>query len=62
MSVTISEMYAIVKEKYLKTEYRPAGILLNVDVMIYLKFKLQLKCGNNKNYFSIIVNFHTGLR
>jgi len=34
-------------------------ILLNA--MIYLKFKLQLKFRNNKNYSSIIVNFHTSL-
>jgi hypothetical protein len=55
-------VYGIVKEKYFKTKYRPAGILLNVNVMIYFKFKLQLKCRNNKNDFSIIVKFHTGLR
>jgi len=55
-------VYGIVKEKYFKTKYKPAGILLNVDVMIYFKFKLQLKCRNTKNYFSIIVNFHTDLR
>jgi len=47
-----------VKEKYFKTKYRPASILLNVNIMIYLKFKLQLKY-RNKTYSSIIVNFHT---
>ena len=39
----------------------PAGILLNVNVMIYLKFKLQLKFRNTKNYSSVILNFHTGV-
>jgi hypothetical protein len=28
--------------------------------MIYFNFKLQLKFRNNKNYSSILVNFHTG--
>jgi hypothetical protein len=46
------------KEKYFKTNYRPAGTLLNVNIMIYLKFKLQLKY-SDKTYSSIIVNFHT---
>ena len=49
------------KEKYFKTKYRPADILLNVNIMLYLKFKLQLKYGN-KTYSSIIVNFHTTQR
>jgi hypothetical protein len=48
-----------VKENYFKTKYRPAGILFNVNVMTYLKFKLQLKFRNTKNYSSIILNFHT---
>jgi len=51
-----------VKEKYFKTKYRPAGISLNVNVMIYFKSKLQLKCRNNKNDFSITVKFHIVLR
>jgi hypothetical protein len=46
-----------VKEKYFKTKHRPTGILLNVNIMIYLKFKLQLK-HRNKTYSLIIVNFH----
>jgi hypothetical protein len=50
-----------VKEKYFKTKYWPADILVNVDAVIYLRFKLQLKFRNNKNYSSIIVNFHTVL-
>ena len=49
-----------VKENYLKT-CRPAGILLNVNAMICFRFKLQLQFRNNKNYSSVIVNFHTGL-
>jgi hypothetical protein len=32
-----------VKEKYFKTKHRPAGILVNVNAMIYFKLKLQLK-------------------
>ena len=50
------------KEKYFKTKYVPAGTLLNVNFMTYVKFKLQLKFGNNKNYSSITVNFPTDLR
>jgi len=49
------------KEKHLKKNYRPAGILLNANATIYFKFKLQLQFINNKNYSSIIVNFHRGL-
>ena len=51
-----------VKEKYFKTTQSPAGILVNVNAMIHLKLKLQLKFRNNKNYSSTTVNFHTGLR
>jgi hypothetical protein len=50
-----------VKEKYFNTKARPTGILLNVNAMIYFKFKLQLEFRNNKNYSYIIVNFHTVL-
>jgi len=49
-----------VKEKYLKTKYRPASIFLTL-ALFYFKFKLHLKFRNNKNYSSVIVNFHTGL-
>jgi hypothetical protein len=49
-----------VKEKYFKSQYRPAGILLNVDATIYFQVKLQLKSGI-KNYSSTFVNFHAGL-
>jgi hypothetical protein len=28
-----------VKAKYFKTKYRPAGILLNVNDMLYFRFK-----------------------
>jgi hypothetical protein len=31
-----------VKEKYFKTTYRPAGVLLNVNAMIHFKNKVQL--------------------
>jgi hypothetical protein len=51
-----------VKEKYFKTKYRLPGILFNGNAMIYFKFKLQSKCRSNKNYLSIIVNFHAGPR
>jgi hypothetical protein len=37
------------KEKHLKTNYRSAGIILNVNATIYFKFKLQLQFINNKN-------------
>jgi len=50
-----------VKEKYLKTKYRPVCMLLNVNTTIYLKLKLKFKFRNNKNDASITVNFHTGL-
>jgi len=48
-----------VSEKYFKTRYRPAGILLNVNDVIYFKFKLQIKFRNN-NYSCITVNLHIG--
>jgi hypothetical protein len=34
---------------------------LNVYATIYFNFKLQLKLRNNKNYSTVVVNFHTGL-
>jgi hypothetical protein len=37
-----------VKEKCFKTNNKPARRLLNVNAMIYLKFKLQLKFRNNE--------------
>jgi hypothetical protein len=46
------------KEKYLKTQYRPAGMPLNVKAVSYFKSKiiisnseLRLKCRNNKLVF-----------
>jgi hypothetical protein len=53
-------VYAKVKEQYFRTKYRPVGILLKVNAMISSKCQLQLKF-KNKNYASMIVNFHTGL-
>jgi hypothetical protein len=50
-----------VKENYFKAKCIPAGILLKVNALICLKFKLQLKFRNNKDYSYIIVNFCTGL-
>jgi len=38
-----------VKEKHFKIKDKPAGILLNVNAIIYFKFKLQLKFGSDKN-------------
>jgi hypothetical protein len=52
-------VYAKVKEKYFRTKYRPAGILLNVNATTSFKCNLQLKF-RNKNYSSMILNFHTG--
>ena len=49
-----------VKEKYFKTQYRPAGILLDVNAVMYFKVRLQLKF-IIKNYPSTAVNFHAGL-
>ena len=34
-----------VKKNYFKSKYRPAGMLINVNAMIYLKFKSQLNVG-----------------
>jgi hypothetical protein len=62
MNVAVSEVYADVKEKYCKTKCRHAGILFGVNFMICFKFKLELKFRINKNYFSVIVKFRTGLR
>jgi len=39
MSVTLGEVYGKNKEKYFKTNYKPAGMLLNVNAVLYLKFK-----------------------
>jgi len=50
-----------VKKNYMKSKYRSAGMLLNVNAIIYIKFKLQLKFRHNRSYFSIFVNFCTGL-
>jgi len=44
-----------VKENYLKTKFRPVGVL-NLYAVIYCKFKLQLTSVNNKTYFIVIVN------
>jgi hypothetical protein len=49
-----------VTEKHFKTECRSAGLLVNVNAILYFKFHLQLKFRNNKNYSSIFVNFQTG--
>jgi hypothetical protein len=49
-----------VKEKYFKTQYRPADILLNVKAMVYFKLKLLLKSINSKNYAPIIAHFQPG--
>jgi len=50
-----------VKKKHFKKKYRPVGLLINVNAMIYFKYKLDLKFRINKYYSSITVNFHTGL-
>jgi len=50
-----------VEEKYFRTKFRPAIILLSVNGMAYFKLKIQLKYKNNKYYSYIIVNFRTGL-
>jgi len=49
-----------VKEKYFKTKYRQAGMLLTVNTIICLKLRLHLKF-TNKSYTSVIANFRTGL-
>jgi len=46
-----------VKGKSFKTQYRLAGILVNVNAMISFKFKLRLKFRKNK-HSSTFVNFH----
>jgi hypothetical protein len=54
-----------VKEKYLKTKYRPVGIIFKIlrgYLFIYFRFKLQLKFRKNKNHSTIIVNLCTGLQ
>jgi len=35
-----------VKEKDSKTKYRPAGVVINVNAMIYFKLKVQLNTHN----------------
>ena len=49
-----------VKVKYIKTKYRPAGMLLNVNAVLYLRFKLKLQFRNSKNYTCVAVNSSTG--
>jgi hypothetical protein len=51
-----------VEEKYFKTKYRPAGILVNVNTVIYFKFKSQIKFRSNNNSSSIKVYLHTVLK
>ena len=58
--VALSKYMVKVKEKYFKTKYRPAGMLLDVNAVICFKFRLQLNFRSNKKYFSIIVSFYTG--
>jgi len=50
-----------VKKNYFESKYRPAGMLLTLNDIINLKFKLQLIFRYNKCYFSIFVNFCTGI-
>jgi hypothetical protein len=38
MSVAVCKVYGKVKEKYLKTTYRCAGILLNVNAILDLNY------------------------
>ena len=45
----LSELFGKVKEKYIKTKCRPAGILRNVNAVIYCKLKFHLKFINNNN-------------
>jgi hypothetical protein len=52
-------VYAKVKEKYFRTKYKPADMLLNVNAMIPFTCKIELKF-KNKNYSSMILNFHKG--
>jgi hypothetical protein len=56
------EVIVKVKEKYFKAPYRPACMLLNVNVVVSVQFKLHFSFWNNKTCPSIIVNFYTVLR
>ena len=38
MSVAVRKVYGKVEEKYLKTTYRPAGILLSVNAILDLNY------------------------
>jgi hypothetical protein len=49
MSVAEEWFMVKVEEKYFRTKYKPAGMLLNVEAMVCFRFKLQLKFRNNKN-------------
>lgn len=48
MSVTVREVYGKSDGKIFQDKQRPAGMLLNVHVMIQFKFKLQLTWRINK--------------
>jgi len=49
MSVAVSEVCGKSEEKYFKTKYSLAGIVMHVNAMIYFKFKVQLTFKNNNN-------------
>jgi hypothetical protein len=56
------EFMITVKEKYFKLMYLPVGILLIFYGVMYFKFKLRLKFREDRNYRTMIVNWHTGLQ
>jgi hypothetical protein len=50
-NVALSEVYDKVKEKYFKTAYRRAAILLSLNSTNYFKLKLKLKLKNKQILF-----------
>jgi len=59
MSVALREVCGKSEEIYFKLKYSLAGIVIHVNSMIYLKFKVQLKFRNNNSCPSITVSVHT---
>jgi hypothetical protein len=60
MTVALCEVCGNSEGKIFQDKIQACINITNVNVKIYFKFKSQLKF-RNKNYSSIIVNFHTAL-
>ena len=55
MRAALSVVFRESEGKIFQDKMQTVCKLLNVNAILYFKFKLQLKCRNNKNYSSIFV-------